>query len=663
MQAGATAEAAAAEGLLAEQTILANSAQKAVPGVLKQIFGSLFSLQSALTLSVLLLTLFGSQLFAAVPKLFNAKKGTDDLKKSNDGLAVTIETLEANYKNLNDVIADSNKNAGKQTADLKILYGAATDVNLAIKDRREAVEGLQKEFPDYFGNIKAETILNGQASAAYDKVRDSIIEVARATAAKSKIDELERQRLDIFFQKQKIESATAAEKARAKDQTFNTIGAGGFATGASTQSGLTTKAEAQAIIEKRRLKAIREQDLKDQSLAQQEAFLINYVGEKNIVKVVEDASKEKKGKKVKDIKDIGDAVDELRKELATIDNLQKIGEITPTDADIDRVKAYDKAFKAIFDLGGKASTPIVQTLVLELNPISRRVLEAQIHEIVSKVKKLKDDISEPIPGPKIEFGNSYAEGEAKFYEGIAARQVTVLETQSENEQTALTKRFNEGKISREEYEKELYDIQSKYAKQSFQEQINWLQKEVDLLPAGTKAREDAEKKLADLQLKLNQTVSEDRQKKLDLLVKHLEEFQSMFNAALNFIDGLQNASITSQKNALSDLEASQQKTYDANVERVTNSGALEADKTRELSRLEIQRQAQKEQNETRQRQLDLQRAKFEKAQAIATIVLQTAVAIANSLTNPFQLALAIALGAAQLAVAIATPLPRFASWY
>jgi hypothetical protein len=51
---------------------------------------------------------------------------------------------------------------------LKILYTAATDVNLAMKDRLLAVHALQREFPEYFKNIKDEAILNGKAKDSYD---------------------------------------------------------------------------------------------------------------------------------------------------------------------------------------------------------------------------------------------------------------------------------------------------------------------------------------------------------------------------------------------------------------------------------------------------------------------------------------------------------------
>ena len=204
-----------------------------------------------------------------------------------------LSLFKQNLKNINDVVKEGNKEAGKQISDLKLLYTAATNVNLTMKERLAAVNALQNEFPDYFAKIKDETILNGKAKDSYDQLSSSIIAASRATAAKAKIDEIEAQKLDIAFQKKKIEDTVAGEKSRAKNQEFTVTGGQGPAT-----SGVITKQKQQEIIEQRRIKAIREQEKIELSLDQQEKFLIQFVGEKNITKLVVDENT--KRSKVKD---------------------------------------------------------------------------------------------------------------------------------------------------------------------------------------------------------------------------------------------------------------------------------------------------------------------------------------------------------------------------
>jgi hypothetical protein len=219
-------------------------------------------------------SLIGEGLAALVKNLF---KSSGELK-----------TFAQNFKNLKDVISVSNKEAGKQITDLKLLYAAATDVNLSMKDRLKAVKALKDEFPDYFKDVRDETILNGKAQKAYDDLTDSIIKAARARAAKAKLDEIASQKLDIAFQKQKIENAAENEKLRAKDRTFTSSTGGSFAQGSVTQERLETKEQAKAIIERRKQKALREEEKKEISLDQQEKFLINFAGQKAITKVVTD---------------------------------------------------------------------------------------------------------------------------------------------------------------------------------------------------------------------------------------------------------------------------------------------------------------------------------------------------------------------------------------
>jgi hypothetical protein len=202
----------------------------------------------------------------------------------------------ANLANMNDVMADANKKAGEQISTLKILYQAATDVNLSMKDRLAAVKELQKEFPDYFGNISTEAILNGNAKKSYDALTTSIIANAKAKAAKDKIDELESKRLDAEFQKQKIINFTTDELYNAKA----TIGSGGqivAGLGVTASSQGLTKAE--NVIKVRRDLAIALQDQNIKSLQDQENFLIKFAGLPTLASVIEkeDKTKDKKAKK------------------------------------------------------------------------------------------------------------------------------------------------------------------------------------------------------------------------------------------------------------------------------------------------------------------------------------------------------------------------------
>jgi hypothetical protein len=204
----------------------------------------------------------------------------------------TVNTFAQNLSNLNDVMKEANKSAGKEISTLKILYGEATNVTASIKDREAAAIALQQTYPETFKNFTTEEIELGKAKTGYDELTKSILATSRAKAAKAKVDDLEAQRLDIAFQKQKIINATNAEAARAK--TFTETIAGGGTGGTGAIENTVTKEDQIKTIQARRNKALKDQDLKDLSLNEQEKFLITFVGENKITKVVEDEFKKRK---------------------------------------------------------------------------------------------------------------------------------------------------------------------------------------------------------------------------------------------------------------------------------------------------------------------------------------------------------------------------------
>jgi hypothetical protein len=104
------------------------------------------------------------------------KKAVDAAKLSGEDYAESLDVVsQAQLKGA--------QNAAKELTELKTLYAVATDTTYAYKQRKDAVDKLQEQYPKYFKNIKDETILAGQAKSAYDSLSQSIIATARARAA------------------------------------------------------------------------------------------------------------------------------------------------------------------------------------------------------------------------------------------------------------------------------------------------------------------------------------------------------------------------------------------------------------------------------------------------------------------------------------------------
>jgi hypothetical protein len=121
------------------------------------------------------------------------------------------------------------------------------------------------------------------------------------------------------------------------------------------------------------------------------------------------------------------------------------------------------------------------------------------------------------------------------------------------------------------------------------------------------------------------------------------------------------ASIERRKNQLQEevdaIDEKKAKDIEVANQTITN----EKDKAAAIAVIEARATAQKEQIQRKQQELDVKKAQFDKAQAIARIIQETAIAVVASLTKPALIPLIIGIGAAQLAAVIAQPIPKYKS--
>ena len=157
-----------------EYDLLKKSGQSATP-VWKQVASSLFSWQTALTVGITLLTLYGDKVVDWVAGLFNAKN--------------VMKPLVDIQQQLNDVQLKGVQNAQSEITKLELLYKATQNASKPICERKKAADELQKSYPDFFKNLSEEEILTGKAADAYARLTSSIIASARARAAQDKMTE------------------------------------------------------------------------------------------------------------------------------------------------------------------------------------------------------------------------------------------------------------------------------------------------------------------------------------------------------------------------------------------------------------------------------------------------------------------------------------------
>lgn len=152
---------------------------------LKASFASLLSPMNLVVLGISAVTA-GWTLYQKYAR--KAKDETDDVKQSFEDFVATLDAVKGAQ-------ALGEADAQKQITRLKILYSTTQDATMAMDTRKKAVRDLQKEFPSYFGGLKTEAILAGEAKGAYEQLTTAILATAQARAAADKIAEGAKEQL------------------------------------------------------------------------------------------------------------------------------------------------------------------------------------------------------------------------------------------------------------------------------------------------------------------------------------------------------------------------------------------------------------------------------------------------------------------------------------
>jgi hypothetical protein len=593
--------------------------EKPVP-LWKQLFSAFFSFNTAISLGITLLTLYGSKIVSWVASLFSGSKAMNQLRENIDAV--------------NQVMKEGNKHAGEEIEKLKILYTAATDVNESTKDRLLAVHALQREFPEYFKNLSDETIMNGKAKKSYDELYDAIIKTARATAAKGKLDALESERLDAEEQKQKIRNATANERARARDRNVIVGGSGGGLTvGTTTTSLLQTAEEQRMLITERENKALKEQDDILKKIASTEKFLVAFIGQKNLIRAAGGDPIKDEADAKKDDKAAEDRLKKLREFISKQQDLLKsaadleikenelklaqglISEFEFQGKKLDIIRNYaNKAIELENTLGKNADPKRIQDFQKEIKAGEVDFTKFMQDQHAYRSKLAKDSIKDVVDADK-----------------------NAKKTQEELEDR-LTKKFEDAQKDKLDaylnFLREENALEEARHGKNFAREIAYLNKIID---AKKRAGEDYSKdqeardvKLADRQHEIQQGLI---QLAKDTVAAGLQIIQEQYDY--------------SYQERIKQLE--EQKTYELNL-----AG------TNAVARANIERDFNQKIAKEKEKQ-----AKADKAFALFGVAINTAGAIAKTIEEwgmPFALpfiGLAVAQGLIQAAVIAARPIPKY----
>lgn len=254
------------------------------------------------------------------------------------------------------------------------------------------------------------------------------------------------------------------------------------------------------------------------------------------------------------------------------------------------------------------------------------------------------------------------------YERAAAEELSTLQKQLEGRN-----------VTQEQYEFLELQIRNKYATMALQAEIEATKKIIEIRKArGEDVREletalfKAQTDLGLLDLELfkkrekqkTEVTKEEAEKRTAEEKQALEAVQRLGQELQEFFWTAAGARFENEKNRLSDeielIRKRKQEEIDA-INATTLSAQEKADR---IAVVNAKAQADEEQIEARKRQVQIEQAKFERAQAIAAIILNTSVAAIKVIGQagiagiPLS-AIVAAIGAVQLAAALAAPIPRY----
>jgi hypothetical protein len=237
-------------------------------------------------------------------------------------------------------------------------------------------------------------------------------------------------------------------------------------------------------------------------------------------------------------------------------------------------------------------------------------------------------------------------------------ELTIYATNKAKEEKILNEKHAAGKISEEQYQKDLLDLQNKYSQLVLKAQVEAAKKQLALLDPTSAAADKLKQSIAEAEAAIA-NLGSGSGSKLPGLIGALTKAKDIVQTFGQLLVQSADIGITKQLNKLDDLKTAEQDRYQKQLDFINATTLSEQDKAAKVTLLNAQHEAQQEVFRERERQYQNKKAAFEKAATIANIIANTALGVVKAIPNPFLIALAAATGAIELAIAIATPVPHY----
>lgn len=299
---------------------------------------------------------------------------------------------------------------------------------------------------------------------------------------------------------------------------------------------------------------------------------------------------------------------------------------------------------------------------LELKEAEKNGADKQL--IIDKFEKEREELDEEYAHLAVErISDRYAAESVALNESFALRQKLLAEQYAKQD------------ISEAEYQEKKAALEEEYAKATHERAIKQVQEQIAVAGISADERQKLEEKLAkslaDLykweaeqfaKSRADEVKADDdaHKKRMRNVQMYMQKTAQMLNAVTDLFGALSDAKISK----IEEEEKALDEQYDKDVERIETleeSGAITKEEAEARKRAaEAKSEEKHEELEKKKKALEYKQAVIEKANNVAQIAIQTALAITRALPNiPLSITVG-AIGAVQLATALAQPIKAYA---
>ena len=646
---------------------------------------------------VLLATGIGLLIAAVVGFTMATKKETEEQKKARE----EMEKSKREYEDFIDVekrLAEAREkgidSCSSEIAKLQVLYTVATDTTRSLKERELAVKKLQGQYPEYLKNIDKEAIMSGKAADEVDRLRDAIINKAIAESKQDLIKEYAGKYVKSLDdmrkangQLEKVMESLGYSTKRMLDKNGKEIEV--YVKSIETNMDKLYRDRPEDMRkkgdfnmrEKERLEGVIAEAKKNQEDFQKAMQEIsNEINIEDLFSVIggtadNQTSNGVKTSTAKTYEEIKEVILEYTQEIIaekialTKEGSNEEYKLTLQYIEAERLlrlqeirKGYDKEKKALDEaLANKTVTQEeynVSIKQLEETRNSQSVLAEQ------KANRAKENALK-------KYTDAYVESIQEIY----AKEQDERNLNLIQELTALTRQRTDKIISEEEYQKQMAEIQQKYAREAADKQIEMLEKILtseiltaeqrkkiteELKAAKIKAAKDA----AEVELKAQKEIEKEDKKSKDKRTSDTKKYLQAVSKMIGQLNSLVSGIYDGRVQKIEDEQEASEQAYEREVEQIEHleeTGAISKEEAEARKRAAEQRSADKQEElEKKKQEIQYKQAVWEKATSIAQAGIATALAITEALPNVVLAALVGAMGAMEIATIIATPIATYA---